>query len=118
MNHKDLDVWNRSITLVKNVYLCTSNFPVSERFGLMMQMRRAAISIISNIADGAARDSDKELIQFLYHSLGSAAELETQIIVARELEFISDIADIDARIQQVKQLLIGLIRYLQSMPRN
>jgi four helix bundle protein len=81
-------------------------------------MRRAAVSIISNIAEGAARGSDKELIQFLYHSLGSAAELETQIIIARELGYISDSTDMDATIQQIKQMLIGLIKYLKSKSRT
>jgi len=116
MNHKNLEVWNRSVTLIKKVYVSTSALPDSERFGLTMQMRKAAISIISNIAEGAARGSDKVLVQFLYQSLGSAAELETQIIISKELEYISDVSELDALIQEIKQMLVGWIKYLKSKP--
>ena len=71
MNHKDLEAWKKSLSLVKQVYHLAKKMPDSEKFGLTNQMKRAAISISSNIAEGAARDSDKEFIQFLYYSLGS-----------------------------------------------
>ena len=75
MNHKDLDVWKESMNLAREVYLLTQTFPKEERYGITSQIRRSAVSIPSNIAEGAARSSDKEYIQFLYISLGSLAEL-------------------------------------------
>jgi four helix bundle protein len=77
MDHKDLDVWKRSMDLVVKVYQITKLFPDTEKYGLSSQMRRAAVSIPSNIAEGAARKGDKEFIQFLYISIGSLSELET-----------------------------------------
>ncbi|WP_341850012.1 four helix bundle protein [Kaistella rhinocerotis] len=77
--HKDLDVWKSSVELVTTVYLVTSEFPKEEIFGLTNQIRRASVSIPSNIAEGAARNSDREFIRFLYISLGSNQELDTQI---------------------------------------
>jgi four helix bundle protein len=78
MDHKDLDVWKKSMALVVLIYDITSKFSSDERFGLTSQMRRAAVSIPSNIAEGAARKGDKEFIQFLMIALGSLSELETQ----------------------------------------
>ncbi|MFV8360212.1 four helix bundle protein [Flavobacterium sp. LS1P3] len=77
MDHKDLDVWKRSMDLVVKVYQITKLFPDTEKYGLSSQMRRAAVSIPSNITEGAARKGDKEFIQFLYISIGSLSELET-----------------------------------------
>lgn len=88
--HKDLDVWRRSIDLVASVYKTTSLFPKEELYGLTSQIRRAAVSIPSNIAEGAARNHVNEFRQFLYIALGSGAELETQLIIAKMLGFISD----------------------------
>ena len=85
--HKDLDVWKLSIQLVKDIYQLTSKFPSEEKFGLVAQIRRAAVSIPSNIYEGAARNSDKDYIRFLYISLGSLSEIETQLIIAEELGF-------------------------------
>jgi four helix bundle protein len=78
--HGDLDVWKNGIELVKKIYILTKDFPKEEIYTLTSQIRRLAISIPSNIAEGAARNSKKEFIQFLYIALGSAAELETQLI--------------------------------------
>jgi len=78
--HRDLDVWKNRIELVKKIYILTKDFPKEEIYTLTSQIRRSAISIPSNIAEGAARNSKKEFIQFLYIALGSAAELETQLI--------------------------------------
>ena len=75
--HKDLDVWKLGIDLVKEIYILTKKLPRNEQFGLVAQMRRCAISIPSNMAEGAARNSKKEYLQFLYISLGSMSELET-----------------------------------------
>lgn len=75
--HKDLEVWKESIDLTNEIYSLTKTFPKYERFGLSSQMQRSAVSIPSNIAEGAARGSDKEFIKFLNYSIGSASELET-----------------------------------------
>jgi four helix bundle protein len=86
--HKDLIVWKKGIELVKLIYQATQSFPKEEIFGLTSQMRRCVVSIPSNIAEGCARNSDKELIQFLHIALGSAAELETQLVISKELSFL------------------------------
>ena len=88
-SYKDLEVWQVSMELVKGIYKITGKFPSSERFGLTQQIRRAAISIPSNVAEGQFRNSPKEFKQFLSVSLGSAAELETQLIIAREIDYLS-----------------------------
>jgi four helix bundle protein len=85
--HKELEVWRQAIELAKVVYRLTANFPASELYGLVSQMRRSAVSVASNIAEGAARHTDKEFMQFLYIALGSLAELDTQYILAKDLNF-------------------------------
>lgn len=114
MHHKDLEAWKKSIELVKDVYSITKDFPSNEQFGLVSQMRRAAVSIPSNLAEGAARFSDKESIRFLEISLGSLAELETQIIIAKELNFIKENQVLLEKIKTVSALLIGLRKYLNK----
>ena len=88
-SYKDLEVWQVSLELVKAIYKITGKFPSSERFGLTQQIRRAAVSIPSNVAEGQYRNSAKEFKQFLSVSLGSAAELETQLIIAGEIDYLS-----------------------------
>lgn len=85
--HKDLDVWKNSISLVKEIYIVSKLFPKDELYGLTNQIRRSAVSVASNIAEGAARNYEKEFIRFLYIAKGSLSELETQIIIAKELEY-------------------------------
>ena len=80
-------MWQKGIDLVKETYKLTRDFPSDERFGLISQMRRAAVSIPSNIAEGQARHTTKEFIQFISHAEGSLAELETQVIVSTELAY-------------------------------
>jgi four helix bundle protein len=86
-SYRDLEVWRLGLDLVETVYRCTAEFPKSETFGLSAQMRRAAVSIPSNIAEGQARSSSKELLPFLSFSLGSLAELETQLELANRLGY-------------------------------
>ncbi len=112
-NHKDLEVWKESMLLSKWIYSITSNFPKQETFGLTSQMRRCSVSIPSNIAEGAARNSNKEFIQFLYISLGSLAELETQVILSTEFGFLHDPLEI-TKIISVRKKLLGLIKYLKK----
>ena len=111
--HKDLDVWKESMTLAKEVYKLTKSFPQEETYGLASQMKRAAVSIPSNIAEGAARNSSKEFIQFLYMSLGSLAELETQLLLSRELGFLKN-EELNGSVEQIRRMLLGLIKYLRG----
>ena len=85
-NFKNLIVWQESIDLVKKIYNLSSNLPIEERYGLISQMNRASVSIASNIAEGSSRSSEKEFKRFLEIALGSAFELETQLIVVKDLE--------------------------------
>ncbi len=87
MTHKDLDVWKLSIDLVLKVYQCTKTIPTEEKFGLISQMKRSAVSVPSNIAEGAGRSSTKEFIRFLDIANGSLSELETQLIIAQKLNY-------------------------------
>jgi four helix bundle protein len=86
-SYKDLIVWQKSIDLAKIVYRLTARFPADEKFGIVAQMRRASISIPSNIAEGQARHTTGEFVQFISHSEGSVAELDTQLILSVELKF-------------------------------
>lgn len=113
MNHKDLDAWRLSIDFVTEIYLITKCFPKDEFYGLTNQIRRSSISIASNIAEGCARQSDKETIQFLYISVGSIAELETQLLIAKNLHYIDNIDDLLLKITSIRSLILGLIKYLK-----
>lgn len=112
--HKDLDVWVLGIGLVTKVYKITRKFPEDEKFGLVRQMRKASVSIPSNIAEGAARNSINEFIQFLYISLGSLSELETQMIISINLEFIAEDQPILDEIEILRRKLLNLIKYQKS----
>jgi four helix bundle protein len=117
MTHRDLEVYKRSINLVKAIYQFTSHFPATEIYGLTSQMRRAAISVPSNIAEGSARKSQKELIQFLYFSLGSISELETQLDIAEALAYIKTKDAFNTLADEliiVKKMLLNLIKSLQK----
>jgi four helix bundle protein len=113
MTHKDLDVWKAAMEIAKLVYLITSKFPKEELYGLTQQIRRSAVSIPSNIAEGAARNSRKEFIQFLHISLGSLAELETQLLLSEKLGFLQ-IKEIENDVERIRKMLIGLIKYLKG----
>ena len=114
MNHKDLDVSKFSMDLVELVYQETAKFPKEERYGLISQMRRSAVSIPCNIAEGSGRKGDKELIQFIAIALGSIAELETQYMIAVRLKFIEENNRLRDLIIKVRQLLIGYRNYLKE----
>ena len=88
--HKNLRVWNESMELAERVYKLTASFPREELFGLVSQMRRCAVSIPSNIAEGYGRGTNAELIHFLYISLGSSNELETQLELSKRFSYVSD----------------------------
>jgi len=111
-SYKDLEVWKASMDLVVESYKVTSTFPSSEKFGLINQIRRCAVSIPSNIAEGAGRRNTREFIQFLYVSNGSLSELETQYEIAYRLNYIKDYDLIVLKIMHIRKMLINLIHAL------
>lgn len=113
-SHKDLKVWQESMLLVKDVYEMTNSFPPDERFTLGQQMRRSAISIPSNIAEGAGRRGNKEWVRFIYISLGSLSELETQIDIAKMLGFIEENKIIIDRVTFIRIMATKLIASLDN----
>ena len=110
-DHKELEVWKKGMVFVAEVYRLTGHFPKEEIYGLTSQLRRSAVSIPSNIAEGAARNSHKEFIQFLFIAAGSAAEAETQLLIAQELRFSAGIEQALQTLMTVKKMLHGLIRH-------
>ena len=114
--HEQLDVWNKAMDLVVSVYKSTESFPKEERFGLTSQIRRAAVSVPANIAEGAARHSDKEFAHFLSNAQGSASELETELLIARRLGFLEDSAyrPLRTSLDSSGRMLIGLAKHLKD----
>ena len=110
--HKDLDVWKISIEFVKDIYVLTSSFPSEEKFGITSQLRRASVSIPTNIAEGAARGSTKDFIRFLYIALGSLSEVETLLIITVKLNY-GTINVMDEKIIEIRRKLINLIKSLK-----
>ena len=111
-SHKNLDVWRIPVKLAEEVYGVTRRFPKDELFRLTTQMRRSAISIPSNIADGAARQGDKEFVQFLYVAAGSASELDTQLEIAKRVPIgdPQDLERLQSEVERISMMLQGLIR--------
>lgn len=107
--HHDLLAWQEAIKLVKAIYGLTRAFPRDEQFALTSQMRRAAVSIPSNIAEGAARGTRKEFAHFLTLARGSLSELDTQVTISRELGYAADTSEVDSLMDRVFRLLAGLI---------
>jgi len=114
--HKDLEIWQSGLDIVERVYSLTISFPQSEIFGLSSQIRRAAISIPSNIAEGAARHSNKEFIQFLYIALGSLSELETLIIIANRLKLME--AKLLQDIEVLRRKMLNFIKFRKGCKRK
>lgn len=114
--HKDLDVYKQSIEFVAEVYQFTGDFPDEEKFGLTSQLRRAAISIPTNISEGSSRKSTREFIQFTYFSLGSASEVETLIEICTKLDIGSSIKadDINHKLEAIKRMLLSLVKSLKN----
>lgn len=100
--------------LTVEIYNLTRNFPKDEMYGLISQIRRSAVSVPSNIAEGCARQTNKETIQFLYISLGSIAELETQLLIIKELNYVKDISSILDKLSLIRGLVSGLIKYYKN----
>ena len=111
-SHKDLIVWQKGILLCKSVYKIIDKFPKEEAYGLSSQMRRAVVSIPSNIAEGRSRGTRKDFAQFLRIALGSASELETQIEIARVLSYINtqEARVLDEQLSEVSRMIMGLLK--------
>jgi four helix bundle protein len=113
MNHKDLVAWQKAMDLVLKVYTVSKEFPSEEKFGLTNQIRRAAVSIPSNIAEGAAERTIKDNLRFLSQALGSANELENQLLICERLQYIHN-NYIIAELIEVRKLIYGLINHFKS----
>ncbi len=115
--HKDLDIWKESIEFVTAIYKITKQFPESEKFALCSQIQRASVSVPSNIAEGAAKQSDKEYLKHLYIALGSLSEIETQIIIANNLGYIKkeDSIVIEEQINILSRKVNSFIKYLKQL---
>ena len=108
-SYRDLEVWKKSIELVKKIYIATKDFPKDEVYGLVSQMRRAAVSVPSNIAEGKMRGHTNEFVQFLYVALGSGAELDTQLIIAKGMKYIGE---------EEANIILDEINHISRMIRN
>ena len=117
MNYKELDAWKESIELVQLVYEITQKFPSEEKFGLVSQLRRASVSVPSNIAEGCSRSSNKEYKRFVEIALGSILELETQLIIAAKLKLIHSEHPVFKKIENTIKIMHGLIRFLKKNSR-
>ncbi len=112
--YENLDVWEKSIVLVTNVYQLVKLLPKEETYALSDQIRRSAVSVPSNIAEGSSRNSKKEFIQFLYISLGSLCELETQLLIAKNVGYISNNENLKNDIISIKKMLNALITSIKN----
>ena len=115
-HYKELQIWQKGMTLTKLVYRLTRKFPDEEKFGLVSQMRRAAVSVPSNIAEGQARQGTREFLQFLSHASGSLAELETQILLSVELGFCkeADVAQLSDCVAELQKMLAAIRQKLSE----
>lgn len=114
--HEQLDVWKKSIDFTVEVYKITENFPKDERFGLISQIRRASVSIAANIAEGAGRKSDKEFLNFLSMSQGSASEVETELLIAFRLGYIADepFQSLMLKMDEIGRMITGLCSHIRN----
>lgn len=115
-NFRELEIWREFINITKEVYLLLKLIPEEEKYGLISQIKRSSVSIPSNIAEGCAKKSDKEFARFLEISLGSSYELETQLILCREFQFImdGDFLSIQSRLQIIQKKIASFIKHLNS----
>ncbi|MBT6112965.1 MAG: four helix bundle protein [Candidatus Marinimicrobia bacterium] len=112
--HKDLNVYQNSIDLVTDIYYLRKSFPGEEQYGLTSQIRRSAVSVPSNISEGAARKNKTEFIQFLYIALGSLSELETQLIISKNLGYVKKTDDLIEKITDIRKMIFGLVKSIKS----
>lgn len=114
MNIQDLQIWQKSVDLVERIYKITAQFPNEEKFGLVAQMRRSAISIPSNISEGYGRKSSGEFLQFLGIARGSLCELETQIIIAKKIKFLKDNENLLNMISEIHKMIHSFSEKIKS----
>jgi four helix bundle protein len=114
--HHKLEAWNQAVELVTEVYRKTESFPKEERYGLTSQIRRAAVSIPANIAEGAARFSSREFARFLSNAQGSASELETELLIAHRLGYLDEtnFSDLNSQLERIGRLITGLAKHVGS----
>ena len=117
-NYKELKVWQKSYALCIWIYQTTGNFPAEEKYGLTSQIRRSAVSIPSNIAEGYGRKTTTDYIRFLYIAYGSLCELETQLLLAGDLNFLAvgNLEELKTNISEIERMLKALIRSLENKP--
>ena len=115
-SYRDLIAWQKAIDLVTEIYLCTRSFPREETYGLVSQLRRAAVSVPSNISEGHARLSTGEFRQFIGHALGSLMEIETQLLISERLNLVDSrrSADLLSRTSEIGKILNGLLQSLSN----
>lgn len=111
---KELEIWKRSRLFCSKIYTITSNFPESEKFGLTNQLRRASVSIPSNIAEGSSRNSNKDFARFLQIALGSAYEIETQLLIAQDLNFIKD-SELECVISEIQEIIKMISKFKSTL---
>ncbi|MGB7202858.1 MAG: four helix bundle protein [Pyrinomonadaceae bacterium] len=114
--HENLEVWQKAVDFVVMIYEKTKHFPTDERFGLTSQIRRASVSIPANIAEGAARQSDKELMHFLAIAQGSCSEVETELLISNRLGFLSEAeyTELKSQADSIGRMLVGLSKHLKN----
>src|SRR5215210_3247809 len=112
--HHKLEAWNQAVELVPEVYRKTNSFPKEERYGLTSQIRRAAVSVPANIAEGAARFSSKEFAHFLSNAQGSASELETELLIAHRLGYLDEtnFSQLSSQLERIGRLITGLSKHV------
>jgi four helix bundle protein len=115
-NYKELETWKASLAICTPIYRLTKSFPDDEKFGLVSQIRRATVSVPSNIAEGSSRNSDKDFVRFLEYSLGSCREIETQILIAKDLEYANSesVAIILKELYRIMVMINNFIKKLRS----
>lgn len=114
--HEQLDVWKKSVDFTVEVYKVTDSFPKDERFGLISQIRRASVSVAANIAEGAGRRSDKEFLNFLSMSQGSASEVETELLIAFRLGYLSEegFQSLMQKMDEIGRMITGLCSHIRT----
>ena len=120
VDYKSLDVWQKARMIVKEIYAISETFPPEEKYGLTSQIRRAAVSVPSNIAEGYNRHSSKDFVHFLRIAKGSAAEMETQLILAKDVFLVTDekaeplLAEIDKLIRMISSLILARLKQMEG----
>ena len=116
-SYREIKVWQKAIELVADIYSCTRSFPREELYGLAGQLRRAAVSIASNIAEGKGRRTDREFLQFLHHARGSVFEVETQLTIASRLGYMpeAEVLRLGHSASEIARMLNGLIKAITSI---